>query len=263
MAEKAVQEYSFLIYLPNKNITVMQRTAAILSVFFLIAVPVLSNAQAFSKDDPIGAQQVFVTKTAEGWVSETTTYKITGKQESAGRTTMTIAAHISAREAEDSVPLETDASLKIIYTPNSIIFPKENFTSNAGMIEKELDGHKVEMKFSGDDPSTPLAPKVGDKLPDVEIKADFNIEGVKAKMTLKSSDRRISGQERITVPAGSFDTFVLEETSTAKITILVLSQSEKTIEKSWLVPGRGDVKSMTYDKKGKLVSTEEMISYKK
>ena len=39
--------------------------------------------------------------------------------------------------------------------------------------------------------------------------------------------------------------------------------SEKTTEKSWVVPGRGDVKTVTYDKKGNLTSTTEMISFTK
>ena len=161
------------------------------------------------------------------------------------------------------MPVVTDVTVKIVYTANSIILPKENFASSAGMIEKEFDGYKVDMKFSGDDPSVPLAPKVGDKLPDIEVKAELSIEGIKARMSLKSSDRRVTGQERVTVPAGTFDSYVLEETSTAKVSVLIISQTEKTTEKSWLVPGMGDVKSVTYDKKGKLLSTEEMISYKK
>ena len=241
----------------------MKSPAAVLSVLLFLSIPVVSDAQAFSKDDPVGAEQVFVTTEAEGWVSEKSTYTIINKQEAAGKTTLTVAAHASVRPARDSMPVVTDVTVKIVYTANSIILPKENFASSAGMIEKEFDGYKVDMKFSGDDPSVPLAPKVGDKLPDIEVKAELSIEGIKARMSLKSSDRRVTGQERVTVPAGTFDSYVLEETSTAKVSVLIISQTEKTTEKSWLVPGMGDVKSVTYDKKGKLLSTEEMISYKK
>ena len=126
-----------------------------------------------------------------------------------------------------------------------------------------FEGKKVTMNFSGDDPFIPMELKVGQKLQDNEIKVDINIEGIKAKMSLKATDRRITGQERVTVPAGAFDAFVLEETSTAKVTVLIISETEKTTEKSWVVPGRGEVKTVTYDKKGKLMSTTEMISFKK
>ena len=241
----------------------MKKFRVLLPALMMIAAPMMADAQAFSKDDPIGAEQTFVTTEAAGWVSERSTYKITDKQESGGRTTLSISAKSSVRAAKDSTPVETDLSLKMIYTPTSIIIPKENFTSAVGDLEDLFEGKKVTVTFSGDDPTLPMDLKVGQKLPDTEVKADINIERLKAKMNLKSTDRRVTGQERVTVPAGSFDTFVIEETSTAKVNILIISETEKTTEKSWVVPGRGEVKTVSYDKKGKLMSTTEMISFKK
>lgn len=243
--------------------TRMKKFRVLLPALMMIAAPMMADAQAFSKDDPIGAEQTFVTTEAAGWVSERSTYKITDKQESGGRTTLIISAKSSVRAAKDSTPVETDLSLKMIYTPTSIIIPKENFTSAVGDLEDLFEGKKVTVTFSGDDPTLPMDLKVGQKLPDTEVKADINIERLKAKMNLKSTDRRVTGQERVTVPAGSFDTFVIEETSTAKVNILIISETEKTTEKSWVVPGRGEVKTVSYDKKGKLMSTTEMISFKK
>ena len=241
----------------------MKKLRVLLPALMMAVAPIVADAQAFSKDDPVGAEQTFVTTEAAGWVSERSTYKITDKQESGGRTTLIISAKSSVRAAKDSTPVETDLSLKMIYTPSSIIIPKENFTSAVGDLEDLFEGKKVTVTFSGDDPTLPMDLKVGQKLPDTEVKADINIERLKAKMNLKSTDRRVTGQERVTVPAGSFDTFVIEETSTAKVTVLIISESEKTTEKSWVVPGRGEVKTVSYDKKGKLVSTNEMISFTK
>ena len=51
----------------------MKSLAAVLSVLLFLSISVVSDAQAFSKDDPVGAEQVFVTTTAEGWVSERST----------------------------------------------------------------------------------------------------------------------------------------------------------------------------------------------
>ena len=241
----------------------MKKFRLLLPALMMIAAPVLANAQAFSKDDPIGAEQVFETTEAAGWVSERTTYTIVDKQEAADRTTLILSAKTSVKADKDSTPVETNLTMKMIYTPSNIIIPKENFTSAIGELEEMFDGHKVDIIFSGDDPSIPMELKVGQKLSDNEIKATMDVEGIKAKMNMKNTDRRIIGQERVTVPAGSFDTFVLEETSTVKVTILIISDSEKTTDKSWIVPGRGDVKSVSYDKKGKLMSTTQMISFKK
>ncbi|MBP5302771.1 MAG: hypothetical protein J6Y88_05965 [Bacteroidales bacterium] len=241
----------------------MKKLRVLLPAILLIAAPLLANAQAFSKDDPIGAEQVFVTTEAEGWVSDHTVFKIVDKKEAAGRTTLTISAISSTKEKKDAEPIETKLTVSIIYTANEIITPKENFTSAVSMLEKEFDGHKVKATFSGDDPAIPMQPKVGQKLADNEIRANIDIEGITAKMTLKDSDRRISAQERVSVPAGAYDAYVLEEASSAKVSVLIISETEKTTGKSWLVPGMGEVKSVTYDKKGKLMSTSEMISYTK
>ena len=246
-----------------KKMTSMKKFRVLLPALMMIAAPMMADAQAFSKEDPVGAEQTFVTTEAAGWVSERTTYKITDKQESAGKTTLVLSANSSVKAAKDSTPVETKLTMKMLYTASSIIIPKENFSSAVGQLEDMFEGKKVTMNFSGDDPFIPMELKVGQKLQDNEIKVDINIEGIKAKMSLKATDRRITGQERVTVPAGAFDAFVLEETSTAKVTVLIISETEKTTEKLWVVPGRGEVKTVTYDKKGKLMSTTEMISFKK
>ncbi|MBR5735709.1 MAG: hypothetical protein IKX60_02795 [Bacteroidales bacterium] len=241
----------------------MKRFRLFLSAAILIAVPSIANAQAFSKDDPVGAEQVFVTTTAEGWVSDRTVYRIVGKEESAARTTLTLSQQSSVKTAKDSLPIETTLTVKILYTPNSIVIPKENFAASASMVEEMFEGRKVEMSFSGDDPSVPNNLSVGQKLPDTEVRATITIEGINAKMSVKSTDRRITAKERVTVPAGAYDAFVLEENSTVKVSVLILSQSEKESSKSWVVPGMGEVKTVTYDKKGKLESTSVMTSYTK
>ncbi len=241
----------------------MKKLSFLLLAAILIAAPFISNAQAFSKDDVVGAEQVFVTTEAEGWVSDRTVYRIVGKEESAARTVLTISQKSSVKAAKDSTPMESNLSIKILYTPNSIVVPKENFAGAASAVEEMFEGRKIELSFSGDDPSLPVNLSVGQKLPDTEVKVNINIEGINAKMSIKSSDQKVTARETVTVPAGSFDTFVIDETSTVKVSVLIISQSEKMTQKSWVVPGMGEVKNVVYDKKGKLVSTTEMISYKK
>jgi hypothetical protein len=241
----------------------MKKSTFLMLAAFLIAAPSFANAQAFSKDDVVGAEQVFVTTEAAGWVSDRSVYRIVGKEESAARTILTISQKSSVKADKDSTPIETNLTIKILYTPNTIVVPKENFANTASVVEEMFEGRKIEMSFDGDDPSIPVNPSVGQKLPDTEVKVNINIEGINAKMSIKSSDQKVTGREKVTVPAGTFDAFVFEETSTVKVSVLIISQSEKMKEKSWVVPGMGEVKSLVYDKKGKLVSTTEMVSYKK
>ena len=241
----------------------MRKLSFLLLAALLIAAPSVAGAQAFSKDDVVGAEQVFVTTEAEGWVSDRTVYRIVGKESSDARTTLIVSQKSSIRAAKDSTPIESTLTLKVIYTPHNIIVPKENFAGSVSAVEEMFEGRKVELSFDGDDPSIPVNPTVGQKLPDEEIKVNIDIEGIKAKMSIKDTDRRFTGKESVTVPAGTFDAFVFEENSTVKVTVLIISQSEKMKTKDWVVPGMGEVKTVTYDKKGKLVSTTEMISYSK
>lgn len=242
---------------------VMKKQTFLLLAALLIAAPSVAGAQAFSKDDVVGAEQVFVTTEAEGWVSDRTVYRIVGKESSDTRTTLTLSQKSSIRAARDSTPIESNMTIKVIYTPHNIIVPKENFSGSASLFEDMFEGRKIEMTFDGDDPSIPVNPAVGQKLPDSEIKINIDIEGIKAKMSIKETDGRFTARERVTVPAGTFDTLVFEGNSTVKVTVLIISQSEKMKSKEWIVPGMGEVKTVTYDKKGKLVSTTEMVSYKK
>jgi len=239
----------------------MRRILVFFHALSMLAIPLIANSQAFSKDDPIGAEQVFTTTDAEGWISDRSVYKIIDKTENKGKTTLTITQTSSTKVARDSMPVESSTTIRLIYSADNLIIPKENFTSSVSTLEDMVDGRKIDVSFSGDDPCVPLNPKPGQKLPDNEIKAVISIEGINAKMTMKTTDRHITARERISVPAGSFDAFLLEETNTAKVTVLILCETEKTKEKCWIVPGMGEVRTATYDKKGKLMSTTEMISY--
>lgn len=261
--EKIVESSFVPCGIIDQYFSIMALTKKIFMAVMVLAMPLLAEAQAFSRNDPIGAEQVFETTTAEGWVADRTVYSIMGRQETGGRTVLTLTANSTTKDKIDAAPVESSVTLTIIYTDKSLIIPKENFAAAVKSMEKEFDGHKLDVTFTGDDDVIPLQLAVGQKLPDSEIKADISIEGVKAKMSIKDTNRRISGRERLSLQAGSFDTFILEGTTTLKMSVLLLSQTEKTTDKSWIIPGMGEIKSISYDKKGKIESTTEMISYKK
>ena len=92
----------------------------------------------------------------------------------------------------------------------------------------------------------PRYPVIG-ALPDYEFVFKFSF----VSMSVKGTERKISGKEKLTTPAGTFDCFIMEETVTTKA--MMQKEVEKTV--SWYAYGVGLVKENTYDKKGKLVST--------
>lgn len=101
------------------------------------------------------------------------------------------------------------------------------------------------MGATGHAPLVPENPTAGQKLEDCAVE----IPGILT--TANFSNIRMSRRESVTVPAGTFDCWVLEYATDSKMAI-VKSQSRT---ETWLAKGVGEVKSVTYDKKGKVLST--------
>ena len=115
--------------------------------------------------------------------------------------------------------------------------------------EKEKDElyEKVREEFiTGEIRGIPRYPQVGD-LPDYEFRIKVSI----MSLTVNGKERRIVGTETIQTEAGTFDCFIMEETLTMKA--MMMKEISKT--RSWYAYGIGLVKEITYDKKGRLVST--------
>ena len=112
--------------------------------------------------------------------------------------------------------------------------------------KKAIEEIRKLIEVSGELRGIPRYPVIG-ALPDYEFV--FKLSFV--TMTVKGTERKISGKEKLTTPAGTFDCFIMEETVTSKA--MMQKDVEKTV--SWYAYGVGLVKENTYDKKGKLVST--------
>ena len=112
--------------------------------------------------------------------------------------------------------------------------------------KKAIEEIRKLIEVSGELRGIPRYPVIG-ALPDYEFV--FKLSFV--TMTVKGTERKITGKEKLTTPAGTFDCFIMEETVTTKA--MMQKEVEKTV--SWYAYGVGLVKENTYDKKGKLVST--------
>ena len=106
------------------------------------------------------------------------------------------------------------------------------------------------MGATGNAPLVPEHPTAGQKL------ADCSVEIPGILTTASFSNVRMSRRETVTVPAGTFDCWVLEYATDSKMAI-VKSQSRT---ETWLAKGVGEVKSVTCDKKGKVISTVELTA---
>lgn len=112
-------------------------------------------------------------------------------------------------------------------------------------MNKALEEVKKQFRISGEIRGIPQYPQTG-TLPDYEFQFKFSI----VSMKISGEQRKITGKEQLTTPAGVFDCFIMEETITTKA--MMQKDVEKTV--SWYAYGIGLVKEMTYDKKGRLTS---------
>lgn len=102
------------------------------------------------------------------------------------------------------------------------------------------------MRVSGQCRGIPSDISVGDGLPDygIEIKIMF----LTTRMNVK--DRRVTGRETITTPAGTFDCYVVEE----DLVVKAMMMNEKSSQKSWYARGVGLIRQESRTK-GKLSGT--------
>jgi hypothetical protein len=120
------------------------------------------------------------------------------------------------------------------------------------------DMKDMQMEVNGVDMEIPSTMAVGQTLPDANVNISFAMNGmVIMRMYVKITNRKVVAQESITIPAGTFDclkiTYDLETKAMAKITASAVQ---------WMAKGPGLVKSETYDKKGKLTSSQILNEFK-
>lgn len=113
----------------------------------------------------------------------------------------------------------------------------------------------------GCDYTYPLALSVGMALPDVVSVFNVRRDGEPTKMNIQLhiSDRAVLAQERITVPAGTFEAYKVTETVSVKF--MVFRVVVKNVV--WLVPGIGSVRTEQQTKKGKTENYSELVSIRK
>lgn len=96
-----------------------------------------------------------------------------------------------------------------------------------------------------------------------EVGQDIGAYEYKMKMmgmtTTVSGSSKVTAKESITTDAGSFDCFKVE----SEVSTKAMMSNTKVSTASWYAKGIGTVKAETYDKKGKVISVQELISLKK
>ena len=192
-----------------------------------------------------GAVQVFATKDAKGKVTSQTRNTIKGITGS--KNAFAIAYESEILDANGK-PTNKDNPLILNYRvviKDGIMYldMKEMFGAIPG-----LDG----VQASGTAMKIPTSMSVGQTLDDAGVKVRIGIINCSAVMT----EGKCVAIEDVTVEAGTFRSHkVTQKTNTTAMGV----KTEGTTH-TWYAKGAGAVKTETYDKKGNLVSVQELVS---
>ncbi len=115
------------------------------------------------------------------------------------------------------------------------------------------------IEVTGNNMEIPLIPIPGTSLPDASVTMAMKMGFINLKMTVNVTNRKVDALEDITVKGGSFNAFKL--TGDVSGTIVGIKINTKSAE--WYAYGIGVVKTESYDKKGDLQSTLELIQVEK
>ena len=128
--------------------------------------------------------------------------------------------------------------------------------------EDDIKPSDLTVTASADSRDTPYPNTMqkGQKVKTYPISVDISIKFISYTMSVSSQRYECVGHERITVPAGTFDTYIVETDTKYKVSFSLFSKSDVNYERTWLAPGIGVIKKQTLNKRGKVQSETVLAS---
>ncbi len=191
-----------------------------------------------------GTVQVHVAKDDKGKVTGYSQMTITDVEGSGANMTITYSTEaLDANKKSLGVPA---VPFKMVVKDNVIIFDLKAMFGGMAGAKVEVTGDPIEL---------PNKLSAGQVLKDATIVMTTKAGLMKSKTEMKVSDYKCEKIESVTVPAGTFKCYKVTQTMTT--TVMKQKIVVKTI--SWYADGVGTVKTQSFDDKGTLISTTELV----
>jgi hypothetical protein len=137
---------------------------------------------------------------------------------------------------------------------DQMIFDMSKFINKAAFPQAE-GGAAPAMEVTGNNMELPLVPVPGMSLPDANVQISMKMGFINMKMSANVTNRKVEAIEEINVKGRSFNAFKL--TSDVNSVVLGVKVNSKSAE--WYAYNLGVVKSVSYNKKGEVESSMELI----
>lgn len=143
------------------------------------------------------------------------------------------------------------------YLENTMI---STIAAQAGDDKETIDMLRKSIKITGDNMKYPILMKPGQQVQPQKLGMSIKISIFSISMDFVNSRYECTGTETVTVPAGTFDTYIIESDIEVSSKAFGMNKKEKTSTRTWYSPGIGAVKLQTYSSKGKLISEQYLKS---
>lgn len=123
------------------------------------------------------------------------------------------------------------------------------------MPNSPVQNMNAKMKSSDSYLMYPTSFTVGQTLPDGAFHIESETNGMPMTMDFNVKDRKVEGKESITSEAGTWDCFKITYNIESKISIMGAGVPMNLKATEWFAPGFGMIKSVSYNKNGKLMGS--------
>ena len=230
----------------------MERTVSLI-VTFAYSIVFLSAQENCSKYYPMeeGSSFQYTMTNKKGKTEGVTDYTISKVSDEGGTTTATFDFEFTDEKGKEVFNSNyniscTDGGITIDYQS---LFPSQ--------MMKQYEEMGLEMDISGTDIQLPNDLSVGQQLEDSNVSVTMNMSGIKMNMTVDQTNRKVEKKESVTTPAGTFECYLITETTTSK----TMGATQEMNNKLWLAEGVGMVKQESYKKNGSLMSSMELTKF--
>lgn len=146
-----------------------------------------------------------------------------------------------------------------VFETNSVIKCKDGIIQmdlSMNMASMMSQYQNMDITLEGTPLELPYDLKVGQTLPDATTKIKTGMNGMNLmSVTMSVTDRKVEAKETITTAAGTYECLKISQTMSMKT---IMSKTFHTVD--YFAEGVGLIRSETYNKKGKLESTRDLLS---
>lgn len=220
-------------------------------LFLLVSFTSLSYAQCnpyFELKE--GASWEMSSYNAKGKPQGSTFYKVKSLEQSGDEFSAVIDFQIMDEKKKEVMTSELDLTCE----DGTLHYDMRRFIPQQSM---EAYG-QMDMEITGDNLEYPKSLSVGDELKEGRMNMKISGEGMPFEMNFKIEvkDRKVEAKESITTPAGTFDCYKISSITSTKT---IGNIEAKSVE--WIAPGKGVVRTESYNRGGKMMGYSELTKY--